>query len=136
MTPCPPRDALRAVLSGTPPADPDTLDAHLQAVEPYRHVDVLLFQHGVASTGIATPPQWLAVARRHGAHARLLAVDPRRFPHDIASLGRHAHALATLPPARRPWSPLDPRHALGALRRAELTRPRDTACEQDPHRSP
>ncbi|MGH3975698.1 MAG: hypothetical protein ACRDS9_20560 [Pseudonocardiaceae bacterium] len=62
-------------------------------------MDVLLFQHGVYSDGIADPAQWLAVAGRHGATPRLLAVDHRRFPHDIVSLGRYGRALAELPTA-------------------------------------
>lgn len=96
------------------------LDAHLQTSAPYRAVDILLFQHGVPSTGIAHPDQWLAVARRHTASARLLALDPQRFPHDIASLGRYGHELAALPPARRPWSPLDVRAVTHGLRQAGL----------------
>jgi hypothetical protein len=98
------------------------LESHLtsrrEAGEPYRAVDVLLFQHGVDSSGIATPDQWLDVVRRSGARGRLLALDARRFPHDIATLGRYGAALATLPPARHPWSPLDLRGALERLRDA------------------
>jgi hypothetical protein len=97
------------------------LDAHLAAVPPYRSVDILLFQHGVASEGIARPDEWLAAARRHGAIARLLAVDPRRFPHDVASLGRYGHALAALPRATRPWTPLSVTTALDDLAAAGLT---------------
>lgn len=96
------------------------LETHLQASGPYREVDILLFQHGVRSAGIADPEHWLAVARRHGAAARLLAVDPRRFPHDIASLGRYGRALADLPPAQQPWTPLDVHHAERGLRGAGL----------------
>ncbi|MDQ4010106.1 MAG: hypothetical protein M3228_05275 [Actinomycetota bacterium] len=96
------------------------LEAHLESSAPYRMVDVLLFQHGVRSEGIAYPAQWLAAARRHGATARLLAVDRRRFPHDIASLGRYGRALADLPPARHPWSPFDVGEAVHALRTAGL----------------
>jgi hypothetical protein len=96
------------------------LEAHLEASAPYRMVDVLLFQHGVRSEGIAYPDQWLAAARRHGATARLLAVDRSRFPHDIASLGRYGRALADLPPARQPWSPLDAGEAIQGLRTAGL----------------
>jgi hypothetical protein len=96
------------------------LDAHLAAVPPYRAVDVLLFQHGVESAGIATPDEWLATASRHGATARLLALDPRRFPHDVASLGRYGTALAALPRAVRPWSPLDVDDALDGLAGAGL----------------
>lgn len=64
--------------------------------------------------------KWLATARRHGATARLLAVDRSRFPHDIASLGRYGHVLADLPPARHPWSPLDVGEAVQGLRTAGL----------------
>ncbi|MBV9142092.1 MAG: hypothetical protein JO115_14450 [Pseudonocardiales bacterium] len=96
------------------------LEAHLQLSTPYRIIDILLFQHGVRSDGIASPDQWLSTARRHGATAQLLALDHRRFPHDIASLGRYGHALADLPPARRPWSPLDLDEAIPVLRTAGL----------------
>jgi hypothetical protein len=96
------------------------LEAHLEASAPYRMVDVLLFQHGVRSEGIAYPDQWLATARRHGATARLLAADRSRFPHDIASLGRYGRALADLPPARQPWSPLAVGDAIQGLRTAGM----------------
>lgn len=92
----------------------------LEASTPYRTVDVLLFQDGVRSEGIAYPAQWLATARRHGATARLLAVDRSRSRHDIASLGRYGHVLAGLPPARHPWSPLDVGEAVQGLRTARL----------------
>lgn len=96
------------------------LEAHLQVSAPYRIVDILQFQHGVRSEGIATPDQWLATARRYGATAQLLAVDPHRFPHDIASLGRYGRALVNLPPARHPWSPLNLNDAISDLRAAGL----------------
>jgi hypothetical protein len=95
-------------------------EAHLDAAPRYRSVDILLFQHGVESAGIAGPAQWLAAARRHGATARLLALDSRRFPHDVASLGRYGRALAALPRATRPWSPLSVDVALGGLTAAGL----------------
>jgi hypothetical protein len=82
------------------------LDEHLARAGRYRSVDVLLFQHGVDSAGIATPDEWVATVRRHGAEPRLMALDPRRFPHDIAVNARYARAMDALPPARRPWSPL------------------------------
>ena len=83
-----------------------------------RRVDILQFQHGVRSSGIATPEQWTAAARRNGAQPTLLALDPRRFPHDIATMGRYGRALADLPAATRPWSPLPVDEAMGALRAA------------------
>lgn len=50
------------------------------------------------------------------AQARLLALDPQRFPHDIATLGRYGRALASLPPARQAWSPLQVEAALSEMR--------------------
>jgi hypothetical protein len=91
------------------------LDLHLAASPPYQQVDILQFQHGVCSAGVATPQNWVDVARRHGATARLVGLDPGRFPHDIATLGRYAGALADLPPARTVWRPLDPSAALHGL---------------------
>lgn len=78
----------------------DAFHTHLRDSAPYRAVDILLFQHGVRSLGIAEPDQRLAVARRYTPKARLLALDPRRSPHDIASLGRYAGAFKALPAAR------------------------------------
>lgn len=99
----------------------EALDAHLAASRPYREVQVLLFQHGVRSDGIAYPDQWLSRIEAHGAHARLLGVDPRRFPHDIGSLGRYGPAMArALPPAAHPWSPLAVDDAVTGLRAAGL----------------
>ena len=99
------------------------LDAHLAASPRYRAVDSLAFQHGVPSAGIAEPNEWLAVARRHGATARPLALDPRRFPHDIATLARYGHPLADLPPAYRPWTPLDVATAVHSLHTTGLAGP-------------
>jgi hypothetical protein len=88
---------------------------HLAAVPPYREIDVLLFNHGVRSAGVAEPREWLTAAAASGARARLLAVRPRRFPGDIASLARYGPALARLPKASSPWTPFALDAALGAL---------------------
>jgi len=96
------------------------LEKHLAAAEPYRRVEVLLFQHGVRSAGIVSPQEWVAAARRHGGQPRLLGLDPRRFPHDIGALGRYGPALAVVPSARKPWKPLTPDAALTALQACGL----------------
>jgi hypothetical protein len=98
----------------------DALDRHLADSPRYRSVGILLFQHGVRSAGVADPQEWLATVRRHGAAGRLVAVDSRRAPHDIASLGRYGRELARLPPAQRPWSPLPIEAALSGLGAAGL----------------
>jgi hypothetical protein len=89
---------------------------HLAAVLPYRQVDVLLFNHGARSAGVAEPAEWLATARAAGARARLVGVRPDRFPGDVASLARYGPELARLPAARHPWSPLALDAALAGLR--------------------
>jgi hypothetical protein len=88
---------------------------HLAAVPPYRDIDVLLFNHGVRSAGVADPWRWLGAAAASGARARLLAVRPGQFPGDIASLARYGPALARLPKASSPWSPLALDAAFGTL---------------------
>ena len=74
----------------------------------------------LASKGIARPDQWLAAAGRRGATAGLLALDLRRFPHDVASLGRYDRALAALPHLTRPWTPVPLDTALDRLTTAGL----------------
>ena len=78
---------------------------HLEQSEPYTDIDILQFQHGVYSAGIATPDDWLRVARRHAPRARMVGLDPRRFPHDIATLARYGPSLQKLPDAQHPWTP-------------------------------
>jgi hypothetical protein len=97
-----------------------SLDDHLAAGPRYRHVDVLLFQHGVTSEGIATPDDWARVVHRYGATVGFPGLDRRRFPHDVASLARYGPAMATLRAAREPWTPLPPFEALNGLADAGL----------------
>jgi hypothetical protein len=97
-----------------------SLAEHLAASPRYRHVDVLLFQHGVNSKGIATPDDWARTVREHGATVGFPGLDLRRFPHDIAALARYGPAMATLPTAREPWTPLHPDEALSGLADAGL----------------
>jgi hypothetical protein len=96
----------------------DSLRAYLEDAAPYRYVDLMLFQHGVPSAGIADPDQWLRLAGARGARARLLGLDARRFPHDIASIARYGPALRGLSDAGRPWTPLDVATVVQSLRRS------------------
>jgi hypothetical protein len=113
-----------AVATESPPHSPPTGPPNepLSVTSPrYRHVDVLLFQHGVASEGIATPDDWARIVRSHGATVGFPGLDRRRFPHDIAALARYGPAMARLPAAREPWTPLHPLQALEGLADAGLT---------------
>jgi hypothetical protein len=107
------------------------LEEYLAAADPYRHVDVLLFQHGVRSAGIASPPEWVAAVRRHGAQPRLVGLDPRRFPHDIGAMGRYGPALAALPSPHRPWRPLTLDVALAGLKASGLRVHAASGVERD-----
>ncbi|MBO0811900.1 MAG: hypothetical protein J2P23_07610 [Microlunatus sp.] len=113
-----------------------SLDRHLAASAPYRKVLVLAFQHGVRSPGMAGAEDFAAVIRRHGAEPELLAVDPRRWPHDIASMARYGAALDAIPPARLAWSPIGVGAAVEALGRlrtdagAPLLSPPEAAIPQ------
>jgi hypothetical protein len=91
------------------------LDAYLSAADQYRRVRLLVFQHGADSPGRATVEDWRATVRRHGARLDLIAVDPRKDPHDIGSLGRYGRELARIPDDPTPWTPLEVSRALQLL---------------------
>lgn len=95
------------------------LDQHLASVDRYRRVDVMMFQHGADSPGVATTDDFVRVIKRHGAEPNLIAVDPKRSPHDIASLGRYGPELDRLPRGRIPWSPMPVSYAMEHLELAE-----------------
>jgi hypothetical protein len=97
------------------------LEEYLDKAEPYRDVNVFLFEHGTESPGIATPEEFGAVVGRHGATVHFDGLDPQRFPHDIGTLGRYGQALDQLPRARHPWSPLPVEDALRGLAAAGLS---------------
>ncbi len=88
---------------------------HLERSRPYREVYLLMFQHGADSPGVASPDDLVDAVRRSGATPRLIAVDPRRSPHDIGSLGRYGPQLDELPRARRPWAPMSWQTAVRVL---------------------
>jgi hypothetical protein len=91
------------------------LQEYLGKAEPYRDVNVFLFEHGTSSPGIATPQDFQSVVHRHGAAVHFDGLDAERFPHDIGTLGRYGRVFDQLPRARHPWSPLPVDEALGGL---------------------
>jgi hypothetical protein len=97
------------------------LQEYLGKAEPYRDVNVFLFEHGTSSPGIATPQDFRSVVHRHGAAAHFDGLDAERFPHDIGTLGRYGRVFDQLPRARHPWSPLPVNEALPGLSAAGLS---------------
>jgi len=97
------------------------LQEYLGKAEPYRDVNVFLFEHGTSSPGIATPQDFRSVVHRHGAAAHFDGLDAERFPHDIGTLGRYGRVFDQLPRARHPWSPLSVNEALTGLSAAGLS---------------
>jgi hypothetical protein len=81
----------------------------------YDDVDVLLFNHGVESRGLADARTWQRIAEQARRRGRLLGVDPRAFPADFAVFARYTSALRSLPDGP-PWSPLAVEVALTGLR--------------------
>ncbi len=90
-------------------------DAHLAEQPAYREILLLIFQHGAASPGYAGPDEWRAVARRHGARLRTIALREDESPHDIGLLGRYGPAMRRMKNDPTPWSPLPPADALAGL---------------------
>jgi hypothetical protein len=99
----------------------DSLATYLETTDPFDEAYVLPFQHGVRSPGIATPADWSQVLGRHGITAHFPGLDVRKFPHDVAFMGRYDTHLKQLTPARRLWSPLPIGVAVRQLRAAGLS---------------
>jgi hypothetical protein len=104
------------------PVEPaaEALDTYLGECEPYREVHLLMFQHGADSPGRAGVAVWRRVIESHGAHLRLVALDERKDPHDIGSLGRYGPALDRLADEPSAWTPLGVAAALEGLRQQGL----------------
>lgn len=97
------------------------LGDYLEVAEPYREVQLLVFQHGADSPGRARIADWRRLIAGHGAELRLVAVDPDKDPHDIGSLGRYGPDLARLADEPTGWSPLGLSRALDRLAAHGLT---------------
>jgi hypothetical protein len=99
----------------------DSLDTFLETAEPFDEAYVLPFQHGARSPGIATPADWVRALARHGVTAQFPGLATRKFPHDIAFMGRYDTHLKQLTPARKLWSSLPIDQALDQLRTSGLS---------------
>jgi hypothetical protein len=82
----------------------DAAEHFLAGIDP-EVVDVVLFQHGAQSDGLATIDRWqrlTALGRRPGT---VIGTHERRFPSDFGALARTAGRLRRIPDGP-PWSPL------------------------------
>jgi hypothetical protein len=93
-----------------------SLDAHLAASDPYRVVDLMLFQHGALSPGLASPRDFADVVRRHGATPHLVALRADTSPHDIGAMARYGPALRAERAEGPGFRPLAVAEAVAGLR--------------------
>lgn len=94
----------------------ESLRFHLQNSDPYREVNVLLFQHGADSPGVAYPNDFEGVVRESGADPRMIALRVNKSPRDIGSMGRYNSVLAKEPSANLPFRALEGDDAIHKLR--------------------
>jgi hypothetical protein len=82
----------------------DGLHRYLDHADPYDHVHLGLFCHGVESVGMATADQWRGVLRRAGTAGVFAGVSPSRYPSDPRTFFGYRQALRAIPD-RRPMPP-------------------------------
>jgi hypothetical protein len=75
----------------------DALCRYLDGVEPYDHLQLGLFCHGVTSVGLATVEQWREVLARARVSGRFAGVVPHRYPVDPQAFDGYLRALRATP---------------------------------------
>jgi hypothetical protein len=94
----------------------DALDSYLDTTA-YDDIDIMLFSHGVSSTGIADASTWQRLADRARGRGRLLGTDATTFPADFPVFARYSRALRSLPCAVPTPAAITVDHALAGLSR-------------------
>ncbi len=69
------------------------LREYLDASPAYRHIDLLLFEHGVRSAGLVPVEEWRALLRRARRTARFVALRPERYPSSVSTYVRYLDSL-------------------------------------------
>ena len=82
----------------------DRLNRYLDTVDPYDHLHLGLFCHGVDSVGMATAAQWRQVLRRARLGGAFAGVSPDRYPSDPRTFFGFPRALRAIP-ERHPLPP-------------------------------
>jgi hypothetical protein len=73
------------------------LERYLDEAEPFDEILVTAFPHGVESLGLADGGRWEELARRARRSGRLVGIDARAYPRDLAAYLRFGADLASLP---------------------------------------
>jgi hypothetical protein len=83
----------------------DTLEAYLDARDPFDDIYMMLFSHGVESIGLTPIDRWRQILRRAKKKGMFVGVDESAYPRDFAvfvryhfDLQRKIHARYPLPP--------------------------------------
>ena len=84
----------------------DAVERYLDGADPYRHIHLGLFCHGVHSAGMATADRWRAVLRRAAVDGTFAGVSPRRYPIDPRTFFEFPRALRAIPGRHRLPEPL------------------------------
>jgi hypothetical protein len=97
----------------------EALNRYLDGAEPYEHLHLGLFCHGVESVGMATVEQWRDVLRRATVSGAFAGVSPRRYPTDPRTFFEFQAALRSIRPRLPiPDEPLSLSQAEDSLREA------------------
>jgi hypothetical protein len=79
----------------------ERLHRYLDDTDPYDHLHLALFCHGVKSVGLPAVDEWRAVLRRARIAGHFAGVAPDRYPSDLATFFEYRHAMRSIP-ERRP----------------------------------
>ena len=73
------------------------LEGYLDAAPPFEEILLAAFPHGIESIGLADGRRWESLAARATRHGKLLGIDARAFPRDLAAYLRFGTELARIP---------------------------------------
>jgi hypothetical protein len=73
------------------------LERYLNVSDPYDHINLMLFSHGVDSIGLAPIERWRSILQRARKHGSFVGVDEGRFPRDFAAFVRYHIDLKKIP---------------------------------------
>jgi hypothetical protein len=75
----------------------DGLHRYLDRSDPYDHIRLALFCHGVDSAGLATAAQWRELLDRARVGGTFAGVSPGRYPSDLSTFFGYQAALRAVP---------------------------------------